>query len=140
VTYKALSGQNPIEGRQLADFIDRLTNQGIVPLHVIAPSLPKHVSDLVRHMLNRDVELRPSLQKVQDVLRPHVAPLRLTLRDTLSSRDAQRTLPNKSTKLFSQPLTQFDSPRALAAHAPTGYFTEQSDAGEKSDADGESDS
>jgi eukaryotic-like serine/threonine-protein kinase len=74
ILYEALAGARPVEGENLGQLLRRLAHDGITPIEVIVPELPKDVTDLVGRMLSQDCEDRPGdLGQVMAVLERHTS-------------------------------------------------------------------
>jgi serine/threonine-protein kinase len=70
--YEALSGSRPVDGENAGQVLKRLLQQGIAPLDVVAPDVPKDVAELVGKMLSRDRDARPAdLREVHAALERH---------------------------------------------------------------------
>jgi serine/threonine-protein kinase len=69
ILYEALSGARPIDGTRPEQVVMRLVSSAITPLSVVAPDVPEDLVELVRRMLTRDRNERPSdLREVYAVL------------------------------------------------------------------------
>ena len=69
ILYEALSGARPIDGTRPEQVVMRLVSSAITPLSVVAPDVPGDLVELVRRMLTRDRNERPSdLREVYAVL------------------------------------------------------------------------
>jgi eukaryotic-like serine/threonine-protein kinase len=74
ILYECLSGARPIDGENMGQVVKRLLTGVITPLSAVVPSVPADIDDLVRRMLTRNPDGRPSdLREVFEVLAGHAS-------------------------------------------------------------------
>ena len=61
ILYECLAGRRPTEAENIGQILRIITNDAIVPLEKVAPSVPDDVADMVGRMLERDRNARPGL-------------------------------------------------------------------------------
>lgn len=66
IAYQMLTGQYPysLKGEDLQAFMRAHLEQPILPLHPLVPELPRELAELVREMLDKEPERRPSMEGV----------------------------------------------------------------------------
>jgi len=73
IAYEALSGCRPIEGNTPTETLRHLLLAAITPLHVVAPDLPKEVSDFVMGLLVRERAQRTTCRAAAAWFAEHAA-------------------------------------------------------------------
>lgn len=66
IAYELLTGQYPysLKGQGLQAFMRAHLEQPILPLHPLVPELPREIAELIREMLDKEPERRPSMEGV----------------------------------------------------------------------------
>ncbi|MES1186964.1 MAG: serine/threonine-protein kinase [Myxococcales bacterium] len=69
ILYECLAGLRPIEGENQQQVLRNLLTQGIMPLHLVRPDVPRGMSELVMRLLAREPHKRcGGLVEVRDLL------------------------------------------------------------------------
>ncbi|MBX3191541.1 MAG: serine/threonine protein kinase [Labilithrix sp.] len=68
ILYECLAGKRPTDGGGFGPILKRITTDTLVPLEEAKPGLPKRVTRLVKKMLSRIRDERPSLDEARAVL------------------------------------------------------------------------
>jgi serine/threonine protein kinase len=79
ILYECLAGVRPVRGSGLGQVATTLATEGVAPLAKVQPDLPREMTELVMHMLERQRDRRPqTLQSVQEVLSRFAVELEFT--------------------------------------------------------------